>query len=49
MEHNKQAAAPGEWALEIDHLNKAYGNVKAVNDISFKVVKGSLFAFLGIN
>ncbi len=35
--------------LEIDHLVKTYGPVKAVNDISFKVRKGSLFAFLGIN
>lgn len=35
--------------LEIDHLVKTYGPVKAVNDISFKVKKGSLFAFLGIN
>lgn len=37
------------YALEIQNLTKSYGSVKAVNDISFKVVKGSLFAFLGIN
>lgn len=49
MENIKHSAAPCEWALEIDHLNKSYGNVKAVNDISFNVAKGSLFAFLGIN
>ncbi len=41
--------AEKEWALEICNLTKSYGNVKAVNDISFKVAKGSLFAFLGIN
>lgn len=38
-----------DFALIIENLSKSYGNVKAVNDISFKVVKGSLFAFLGIN
>lgn len=37
------------YALEIQNLTKSYGEVKAVNDISFKVVKGSMFAFLGIN
>ena len=37
------------YALEIEHLSKAYGAVKAVDDISFTVEKGSLFAFLGIN
>lgn len=36
-------------ALEIQHLVKSYGEVKAVNDISLRVAKGSLFAFLGIN
>ncbi len=36
-------------ALEIQNLVKSYGEVKAVNDISFHVDKGSLFAFLGVN
>lgn len=36
-------------AVKIENLVKTYGDVKAVNDISFEVVKGSLFAFLGIN
>ena len=35
--------------MEIEHLRKSYGSLKAVNDISFKVKKGSLFAFLGVN
>ncbi len=38
-----------EYALVIEHLCKNYGEVKAVNDISFTVEKGSLFAFLGLN
>lgn len=35
--------------LEVKHLKKSYGNLKAVNDVSFKVRRGSLFAFLGPN
>lgn len=35
--------------IEINHLTKSFGDVKAVNDLSFKVKKGELFAFLGIN
>ena len=35
--------------LEIKHLKKSYGQIKAVDDISFEVRKGSLFAFLGQN
>ena len=33
--------------IRIDHLNKTFGDVKAVNDLSFRVKKGELFAFLG--
>lgn len=35
--------------IKIDHLSKSFGDVKAVNDISFQVRKGELFAFLGVN
>lgn len=35
--------------IEIDSLNKRYGSLKAVNDLSFKVKRGELFAFLGVN
>ncbi len=38
-----------DHAVIIEHLTKSYGDVKAVDDISFHVQKGSLFAFLGIN
>jgi ABC-type multidrug transport system ATPase subunit len=37
------------YAIEINNLTKKYGEVTAVNNISLRVVKGSLFAFLGIN
>ena len=35
--------------IEIKNLRKSFGEVKAVNDLSFKVKKGELFAFLGVN
>lgn len=35
--------------IEVDNLCKNYGEIKAVNNISFNVKKGSLFAFLGEN
>ncbi len=38
-----------EIAVKIENLTKSYGDVKAVDNISFEVAKGSLFAFLGIN
>ena len=38
-----------DCAVEIENLVKFYGQVRAVDDITFKVQKGSLFAFLGIN
>lgn len=36
-------------AIVIKNLHKKYGDVHAVNDLSFKVKEGELFAFLGIN
>ena len=35
--------------LEIKNLCKSFGTVKAVDDISFSVKEGELFAFLGVN
>lgn len=35
--------------IEISHLSKSYGDIKAVNDLSFSVYRGELFAFLGVN
>lgn len=35
--------------IEISHLQKSFGDVKAVQDLSFSVKKGALFAFLGVN
>ena len=38
-----------ENIIEIKNLKKYFGEIKAVDDISFDVHKGSLFAFLGLN
>lgn len=38
-----------ENIIKIDHLSKHFGEVKAVQDLSFRVKEGELFAFLGIN
>jgi len=38
-----------EYAIEVDGLTKLYGDLKAVDDISFKVREGEIFAFLGPN
>jgi ABC-2 type transport system ATP-binding protein len=38
-----------EYAVKVDKLTKRYGNLLAVNDISFTVGKGEVFALLGPN
>ncbi len=35
--------------ITIKGLNKSFGDIKAVQDLSFRVKEGELFAFLGIN
>lgn len=37
------------WMDYIWTINKSFGNVKTVNDLSFREKKGELFAFLGVN
>lgn len=38
-----------EKIIEINNLKKYFNDVKAVDDISFKVNEGDFFAFLGVN
>lgn len=38
-----------ETAVRVEHLVKRFGYIKAVDDISFRVEKGELFGFLGVN
>lgn len=35
--------------IQINNLNKSFESVNAVQNLSFRVKKGELFAFLGIN
>ena len=36
-------------SIEIKHLAKSFGDIKAVDDLSFSVEKGTFFSFLGTN
>lgn len=38
-----------ENIIKIENLNKSFGEIKAVQNLSFRVKKGELFAFLGVN
>jgi len=38
-----------EYAIEVNHLTKEFGEFTAVNDVSFNVRKGEIFGFLGAN
>ena len=38
-----------EHSIELEGLNKSFGSVRAVHDLSFHVKTGELFAFLGVN
>lgn len=38
-----------EFAVQVDNLEKVFGDFTAVNKISFKVRKGEIFGFLGPN
>ena len=38
-----------ETVIEVEHLVKAFGTFKAVDDISFSVKRGEIFGFLGAN
>jgi branched-chain amino acid transport system ATP-binding protein len=41
--------APGEVILRLDHVTKRFGGLVAVNDVSFDVKKGEVFALIGPN
>jgi len=42
-------AANAENAIEVDHLTKKFGDLVAVNDISFNVARREIFGLLGPN
>ena len=45
---NAPGTSPG-LALEVSHLQKRYGDVEAVKDVSFRAARGAIFALLGPN
>ena len=38
-----------DYAIEVENLTKKFGNFTAVDNVSFKIPKGSIFGFLGPN
>lgn len=38
-----------EEIINVEHLSKSFGSLKAVDDLSLSVHKGELYAFLGVN
>ena len=49
LKHEKTTGTDGKNVIEVEHLVKAFGNFRAVDDISFTVRKGEIFGFLGAN
>jgi len=49
MKDKIKADLKNEYYIDVRNLRKTYDTLKAVDNISFKVKKGSLFAFLGVN
>ena len=49
LKHEKTTGTDGENVIEVEHLVKAFGDFRAVDDISFTVRKGEIFGFLGAN
>jgi ABC-2 type transport system ATP-binding protein len=45
----EQPPVDGEPMIRVEHVVKRFGDFTAVNDISFEVRKGEIFAFLGPN
>ncbi len=46
---NRKGDVLMEPMINIEHLDKSFGDVHAVRDLSFQVRRGELFAFLGVN
>jgi ABC-2 type transport system ATP-binding protein len=48
-EHVSAPPAPGEPILTLREVNKSYGEVRAVQDVSLQIPRGSIYGFLGPN
>ena len=49
IEHAQGGEVKDENVIEVEHLVKAFGSFRAVDDISFTVKRGEIFGFLGAN
>lgn len=47
--HAKSTNVTNDNVIEVEHLVKAFGSFRAVDDISFRVKRGEIFGFLGAN
>src|SRR5437763_14960103 len=43
------AAAPSAAAIEVEHLSRRFGELRAVDAVSFSVRRGAIFGLLGPN
>ena len=43
------ADSVGSAIIDVDHLSKRYGDLRAVDDVSFSVARGEILGFLGPN
>ncbi len=49
LTHDQSTQHNQDNAIEVQHLVKAFGTFRAVDDISFTVKRGEIFGFLGAN
>lgn len=49
LSHAPTDNSSDETVIEVEHLVKAFGDFRAVDDISFSVKRGEIFGFLGAN
>lgn len=42
-------APPAPYAIDVDRLNKHFGDKHVVKDVSLRVARGEIFGFLGPN
>ncbi len=49
ISHDGETQHADDTVIRVEHLVKAFGDFRAVDDISFSVRKGEIFGFLGAN
>jgi len=40
---------PEQWAIQVSHLNKSFGTLRAISNLNFNVREGEIYGFLGPN